>query len=610
MADSAQQQAVQVLHNTFGLKHFYPLQEQVIHALLDGRNALAIMPTGGGKSLCYQVPAMVRAGMGVVLSPLIALMKDQVDALRQFGVQAEFLNSSLSRADYARVQRRLRDGTLDLLYIAPERLLTDATLEQLCETPLALFAIDEAHCVSRWGHDFRPEYAQLSVLAERFADVPRLALTATADAVTRRDIIRQLALDEAECFVASLDRPNIRYLIHQQPASRRQALLQFITDSHRGESGIVYCLSRQRVEDTAQWLSDRGLTAIPYHAGMGRADREAAQNRFSQEDGVIVVATIAFGMGIDKPDVRFVAHLNLPKNIEAYYQETGRAGRDGAPASAWMSYGLSDVVMLMQMLQESRAEEGFKRTERQKTNALLGLCESVGCRRETLFGYFGEAYSGPCANCDNCLSPPETWDGTVAAQKALSCVYRTGQRFGAAHLIDVLLARDSEKIRRLGHHRLSVYGAGSELGKPDWSSVLRQLTARGLLAPDPGGHGGLRLTPQSRPVLKGEESVSLRRLPPRPSRRRRRTGTSAATAQAVGSLDADEARLYEQLRTLRATLAREQNVPVYVIFGNATLLDMVRKRPRTALDLMEIAGVGEVKLARYGAAFLRLLESS
>jgi len=594
-------QAQQILRETFGLREFHPQQGEIIGAMLRGRNAIVIMPTGGGKSLCYQIPAMLRDGTGVVVSPLIALMKDQVDALHQHGVRAACLNSSMSPAAQREVERQLRARELDLLYVAPERLLGDATLALLGEIRIALFAIDEAHCVSRWGHDFRPEYIQLSLLAERFAGVPRIALTATADEATRRDISERLALRDAEKFIAGLDRPNITYSINQESGAK-QALLEFIREKHAGESGIVYCLSRRGVEDAAAWFSKNGVRALAYHAGMEKPEREKNQNTFAREDGVVMVATVAFGMGIDKPDVRFVAHLNLPKNIEAYYQETGRAGRDGLPASAWMRYGLQDIVMLRQLLANSEADADFKRVEQRKLNALLEFCESPGCRRRIMFAYFGEIYDRACGNCDNCISPPETWDGSVAAQKAMSCVARTGQLFGAAHLISVLLGRDSEKIRRFGHDQLSVYNIGGEHAEAEWHSIFRQLTAAGLLAPN--AHGGLCLSGGSRAVLRGEQAIFFRKLPPRA---RKKSG--AAQSKPPPMLHGADAELFEALRAARLALAREQNVPPYVIFHNTALIAMAQAKPAELRAMEGIPGVGKAKLERYGRAFLDVIQN-
>jgi ATP-dependent DNA helicase RecQ len=594
-------QAHHILRTVFGYDRFRGPQAQVVAALVEGRDALVLMPTGGGKSLCYQIPALVRHGTGVVVSPLIALMQDQVAALTQAGVQAAFLNSSLRPDEARRIEARLQAGELELLYLAPERLLTDRTLELLDQVPLALFAIDEAHCVSQWGHDFRPEYLQLSVLHDRYPAVPRIALTATADERTRREIRERLALDTAEVFISSFDRPNIRYRIREADANARDALGQFIRDEHPGEAGIVYCLSRQSVEDVAAWLCARGVPALPYHAGLPQSVRSANQSRFINEEGLVMVATIAFGMGIDKPNVRFVAHLCLPKSVEAYYQETGRAGRDGLPADAWACYGLRDVILLRQMVAGSEADEAHKRVEWHKLDAMLALCELTTCRRQALLRYFGEELPGPCGNCDNCLSPPETWDATVVAQKALSCVHRTGQRFGVAYLTDVLLGKDDERIRRFGHDRSTVFGIGTELGSREWRGIFRQLIARGLLQADVDGHGGLSLADACRPVLRGEERLWLRRESAAPGRRKPR---KAAAPRVAGFTTDGDQRLWDSLRALRLELARAQNVPPYVIFHDATLAEMVRQRPATPEALAELSGVGERKLAAYGEAFL------
>ncbi len=543
---------------------------------------------------------MVRPGTGIVVSPLIALMQDQVDALRQNGVRAAFLNSSLSAVEAREVEERLLAGELDLLYVAPERLVLPRTLELLERAPLALFAIDEAHCVSQWGHDFRPEYIQLSILHERFPAVPRVALTATADAPTRREIVERLALQGARQFVSSFDRPNIRYRISENSGNAREALLRFIRNEHDGEAGIVYCLSRKRVEEVAGWLEGKGLQALPYHAGLPAETRQRNQQRFLREEGVIIVATIAFGMGIDKPDVRFVAHLNLPKSIEAYYQETGRAGRDGLPADAWMAYGLQDVITLRQMQEGSGADESHKRVERHKLDAMLGLCELTTCRRQALLRYFGDEMNKSCGNCDTCLEPPETWDATVAAQKALSCVHRTGQRFGVSYLVDVLLGKEHERIRRFGHDTLSTFGIGSELNQSQWRDLYRQLIARGLLAVDLEGYGGLHLTEVSRPVLRGEEQLMLRKqVRRRQSERRERRGRQVDEAQR---------HLWEALRTARQHLAEEQGIPAYMIFHDATLMAMIEQRPETLAQLGTISGIGERKLEAYGEAFLEVLQ--
>ena len=595
-----EQQALQVLRTVFGYESFRPPQDQVIATVIGGGDALVLMPTGGGKSLCYQIPSVVRPGTGIVVSPLIALMQDQVAALRQFGVRAAFLNSTLGAAEARAVEEALLGGELDLLYVAPERLLTGRFLDLLQRAPLALFAIDEAHCVSQWGHDFRPEYIQLSVLHERFPQVPRIALTATADEPTRREIIARLQLEQAQVFLNGFDRPNIRYRIVERGSNARDQLLRFIRAEHDGEAGIVYCLSRKRVEEVAQWLTSQGLTALPYHAGLPAEMRRVHQERFLREEGVIVVATIAFGMGIDKPDVRFVAHLNLPKSVEAYYQETGRAGRDGLPADAWMAYGLQDVITLRQMLAQSEADDSHKRVEHHKLDAMLGLCELTTCRRQALLRYFGDVMEQPCGNCDTCLETPQTWDATQAAQKALSCVHRTGQRFGVNYLVDVLLGKDDERMRRFGHHQLSVFGIGQDLGTNEWRGVFRQLIARGLLAVDIEGHGALRLTERCRPVLRGEETVMLRRevKPAKTPRSRRKGGTAVA-----GS---DEA-LWEALRAQRRLLAEEQGVAPYMIFHDATLMEMMVARPATLAQLSQISGVGTRKLEAYGEVFLDVL---
>jgi ATP-dependent DNA helicase RecQ len=600
-------QTLHILRSVFGYDSFRPQQEAIIDTLMRGGDALVLMPTGGGKSLCYQIPAIARPGTGVVVSPLIALMQDQVAALTLAGVRAAFLNSTLS-ADAARaIEQRLLRGELDLLYVAPERLMLDRTLELLGRMKLALFAIDEAHCVSQWGHDFRPEYIQLSVLHERFPEVPRIALTATADAPTRREIVARLQLENARVFISSFDRPNIRYRIDQSGAgpSARERLLRFIRGEHAGDAGIVYCLSRKRVDEIAAWLQENGLSALPYHAGLDAGTRSENQARFLNDEGVIMVATIAFGMGIDKPNVRFVAHLNLPKSVEAYYQETGRAGRDGLPADAWMIYGLQDVITLRQMLESSDSDDAHKRVERHKLDAMLGLCELTACRRQALLVYFDETSPRPCGNCDNCLEPPQTWDATVPAQKALSAVHRTGQRFGVNYLVDVLLGKDDERVKRFGHDRLTVFGIGGDLAQQDWRGVFRQLISRGLLAVDLEGHGGLRLTEAARPVLRGDEPLWLRR-DTRPAK-----AAKARTARAARAPFTEEAdiHLWEALRARRRELAAAQGVPPYVVFHDATLAEMVARRPQTAGTLAEISGVGERKLAAYGTEFIEVIRN-
>jgi ATP-dependent DNA helicase RecQ len=592
---------LEILNTTFGYQSFRGRQQEIIEHVVDGGDCLVLMPTGGGKSLCYQIPALVRPGLGVVVSPLIALMKDQVDALRQAGVRAAALNSSLSSAEAADVERDLRGGALDLLYVAPERLVTARCLDLLARTRLALFAIDEAHCVSQWGHDFRPEYLQLSILHERFPDVPRIALTATADGPTQRDIVERLGLGEAPVFAAGFDRPNIRYRVVPKRDKRAQ-LWTFLEEEHPADAGIVYCQTRRKVDDIAAWLAGHGRVALPYHAGLEPAIRQQHQERFLKEEGVIVVATIAFGMGIDKPNVRFVAHLDVPKSLEAYYQETGRAGRDGLPANAWMTYGMADVVAALGLIEGSDAPERQRRIERQKLNALLGYCETARCRRQVLLGYFGEREHGPCGNCDTCLDRVETWDGTVAAQKAISAVYRTGQRFGVGHLVDVLLGNVTARIAELGHDRLPTFGVGGELDKSEWRSVFRQLVAAGHLALDPEGYGGLRIGESARAVLRGETVVELRKEPAQVRRARtRRTGAPPSLVSTA------EAPVWERLRALRLELAREQGVPPYVIFHDATLLDMLRQRPRDLRSMASIPGVGRSKLERYGAQFLDVL---
>ena len=592
----------EVLERVFGHDAFRGEQEAIIDHVAEGGDALVVMPTGGGKSLCYQIPALLRDGVAVVVSPLIALMQDQVDALLQAGVRAAYLNSTLTFAEVRAIETDTRAGSLDLLYIAPERLMGERTLALLDELRVALFAIDEAHCVSQWGHDFRPEYLQLSVLHERYPDVPRIALTATADAPTRREIGERLGLGDARVFVSGFDRPNIRYAIVPKRKPRDQ-LLGFLDAEHRGHAGIVYCLSRRRAEDTAQWLRDQGYDALPYHAGMNADQRKRHQDAFVREDAVVIVATIAFGMGIDKPDVRFVAHLDLPKSIESYYQETGRAGRDGAPADAWMAYGLSDVVTLRQMVEGSGADEQRKRIEVRKLDALLGLCELTTCRRLALLAYFGEERTDPCGNCDNCIAPPEAWDATEAARKALSCVYRTGQRFGAGYVIDVLRGGNSERILSFGHHRLSTFGIGADIDANTWRSVFRQLVARGLMRVDIEGFGSLKLTEASRTVLRGECELHLRRDAPA-ARRSRRERPDRAVRTALGPA---RQPLFDALRARRRELAKEQGVPPYVIFHDTTLEAMAEQQPLTLEEFAALPGVGEKKLERYGTIFIEVI---
>jgi ATP-dependent DNA helicase RecQ len=597
--------ALDVLRRVFGYAAFRGEQQAVIEQMAGGGDALVLMPTGAGKSLCYQIPALLRTGTAIVVSPLIALMQDQVAALQQLGVDAQFLNSSQDAATQRDVERRFAAGELKLLYVAPERLLTERCLEQLGRVPLALFAIDEAHCVSQWGHDFRPEYRQLTILHERFAHVPRIALTATADEPTRREIVERLNLADARQFVSSFDRPNILYRVVEKDNARRQ-LADFLA-GHTGESGIVYCLSRKKVEDTAAWLVEQGVSALPYHAGMDAATRTANQRRFLREDGIVMTATIAFGMGIDKPDVRFVAHLDLPKSLEGYYQETGRAGRDGLLAEAWMCYGLGDVVAQGQFIAQSESGEERKRVERGKLDALLAYAEAIGCRRQRLLGYFGEVLPEPCGNCDNCINPPLSIDGALLAQKALSCVFRSGQRYGVGHLVNILRGADDERVRALGHDNLSTYGIGSELDERQWRGVFRQLVAMNLLATDSEGYGVLRLTGASRGALRGEVPVTLRRPADRSERRSARKSQRGERARQSLQIAPHESALWDSLRETRARLAREQGVPAYVIFHDATLLQMLRDRPRDIDAFGAINGVGAAKLARYGEVFLQVL---
>ena len=590
---------LQLLRTIFGHPAFRGAQEDIVTHVAGGGDALVLMPTGGGKSLCYQLPALLREGTALVVSPLIALMQDQVAALKQLGVRAAFLNSTLDGREVNVREKALRNAELDLLYVAPERLLMPRMLECLAESKIALFAIDEAHCVSQWGHDFRPEYLQLSVLHEQFSLVPRIALTATADPQTREEIIRRLALEDARVFISSFDRPNIRYTIVDKQDARNQ-LLHFIREEHQGDAGIVYCLSRKKVDETASWLVSHGVRALRYHAGMDAATRADHQNRFQREEGVVVVATIAFGMGIDKPDVRFVAHLDLPKSIEGYYQETGRAGRDGAPADAWMAYGLGDVVQQRRMIDQSEGSEEYRRVLVVKLDALLGLCETAGCRRVRLLDYFGEP-STPCGNCDTCLEPPQTWDATEAARKALSCMYRTGQRFGAVHLIDVLRGRSTERTVQWGHEQLNVFGIGADLDEPSWRNVFRQLVALGYAEPDHDAFGALKLTGSSRPVLKGDQSVEMRQLQPRKGR----VGKTRSTAAAV--LSAADGGLLDQLKAWRLEQAREQAVPAYVILHDRTLAEIAASRPKDIDALGMISGIGAKKLERYGNVLLALV---
>jgi ATP-dependent DNA helicase RecQ len=600
--------ALSVLNSVFGLPGFRGAQEEIVGHVVAGGNCLVLMPTGGGKSLCYQLPSLLREGCGIVVSPLIALMRDQVAGLLEAGVKAAVLNSTLSFEEASAVEARLLAGDLDLLYVAPERLLTPRCLALLGRAKIALFAIDEAHCVSQWGHDFRPEYIGLSVIAERFPNVPRIALTATADDLTRKEIVDRLGLADAPRFVASFDRPNIKYEIVDKQNAPAQ-LKAFISERHAGDAGIVYCLSRAKVEDTATALTKAGIEALPYHAGLDANIRARNQDRFLNEDGVVIVATIAFGMGIDKPDVRFVAHLDLPKSIEAYYQETGRAGRDGKPSTAWMAYGLSDIVQQRRMIDESTGAEAFKRVSIGKLEALVSLAETANCRRTRLLGYFGETLGATkCGNCDNCLSPPSVRDGKVAAQKLLSCAYRTGQRFGAMHLIDVLIGRLTERVQQFGHDKISVFGIGAELNEKQWRGVIRQLVAMGHLQPDAEAFGALKLTETARGVLKGETEVMLReQAAGRPSRTKSRRGDIAGSA---GQGKAGDPSLIGALRAWRSEVARTRGVPAYVVLHDATIDGIAASRPTTSGELRNIPGIGEKKLEHYGDELIALVKAS
>ena len=597
--------ALDLLQTVFGYPSFRGHQAEIVRHIAHGGDALVLMPTGGGKSLCYQIPALLRDGVGVVISPLIALMQDQVDALAEVGVRAAFLNSTQTYEEAARIERRVRGGDLDLVYVAPERLMTPRCLDLLAASKIALFAIDEAHCVSQWGHDFRPEYIKLSVLHERFPTVPRIALTATADHQTRTEIAHRLQLDDALHFVSSFDRPNIRYQIVEKANGRKQ-LLDFIEGEHAGDAGIVYCLSRKKVEETAAFLNDSGVAALPYHAGMDFATRTANQARFLREESIVMVATIAFGMGIDKPDVRFVAHLDLPKSIEGYYQETGRAGRDGTPANAWMAYGLQDVVQQRRMIDESEADETFKRVLGVKLDAMLGLCETLSCRRVRLLEYFGQSAT-PCGNCDTCLTPPVSFDGTVPMQKLLSAIYRVDQRFGALHVIDVLRGVDSDKIKQWRHDQLSTFGIGAERTEAEWRAILRQAIALGLVTVDHEAYNALKLTDAARPVLRGGQQVQLRQY--QKPVKQKRPSSSKPKGYVESDLSDAEQVVFDRLRWWRVETARKHNVPAYVIFHDATMREIAKARPGSLNDLRGVTGVGEKKLETYGEEIIALIEA-
>lgn len=594
--------AQDILQQTFGYDDFRHHQADIIQSLLKGDDALVLMPTGGGKSLCYQIPAMVREGVGIIISPLIALMQDQVDSLQQLGIRSAFLNSSMDEEAQQQTEQLLLKGEIDLLYVAPERLMTFKMLSLLERSTIALFAIDEAHCVSQWGHDFRKEYQQLRILHERFPTVPRIALTATADQRTRQEIVEQLNLHDARLFINSFDRPNINYTI-SEGTNARDRLWSFLESEHPKDAGIIYCLSRNKVDKTAAWLERQGRTALPYHAGLSADVRQEHQRRFLREENIIIVATIAFGMGIDKPDVRFVAHLSLPKSIEAYYQETGRAGRDGAPANAWMSYGLQDVISLRQMAESNDSSEQFKRILHNKLETMLALCEQRHCRRQSILAYFDEPLKEPCGNCDTCLNPPEKWDATEAARKALSCVYKTGQRFGVNYVIDVLLGKDNARIKQFEHSTISTYGIGKDHHEQEWRSLFRQLIALGYLATDIDGHGAIKLVEQSRPLLRGEIDLTLRK-PHKDNSSSKKKGKNRTSLRSV-----DEP-LFELLREHRLEIANENGVPPYIIFHDSTLEEMAKVRPENLERMQYISGVGEQKLKKFGQTFLEVIISS
>lgn len=595
-----------ILKSIFGYSQFREHQEDIINHVINGGDAFVLMPTSAGKSLCYQIPSIARCGTGVVISPLIALMQDQVSALKESGVRVEFMNSSLSAEDNAFVRKQMLSGQLDMLYIAPERLMMESTLTMFDKADIALFAIDEAHCVSQWGHNFRVDYLQLSVLHERYPQVPRIALTATADLLTRQEIIRNLKLENAAIFCTGFDRPNIKYRIVLKDKPKNQ-LIGFLNDEHEGHSGIIYCLSRRKTESIADWLCTKGWNALPYHAGLDSEIRQQNQDRFLREDSIIIVATIAFGMGIDKPDIRFVAHFDLPKSIEAYYQETGRAGRDGRPADAWMAYGMADAAIHKHLIDSSEADEQHKKLEHQRLNALLGLCETTECRRKVMLNYFGDDYNKKCAKCDTCIKPVTTWDATTAAKKATYVAHQTGESFGVGYLTDIMLGKTSERMSRNGHDTISAFGKGKELSESEWASVFRQLVAAGYLVVDMELSGVIRITESGRDILNGKKSIQMRKDP---AKERNHLHRKPSYDKNDLLRDAISERIFEALRSLRLRIARENNVPPYVIFHDSTLVSMAQVRPKTLTEMRSIPGIGSRKLESFGEMFIKEIKKA